>query len=78
MIILFYFLDNLLPASCSLWSHQQLTDHIKRVCRYSIFQAWSDLPMLNWGFNNDRCRIKWRCPHYKDRSLFSYCFFWDL
>jgi len=26
------------------------------------------LPMLNWGFNNDRCRIKWRCPHYRDRS----------
>lgn len=28
----------------------------------------ADLPMLNWGFNNDRCRIKWRCPHYKDIS----------
>jgi hypothetical protein len=28
----------------------------------------ANLPMLNWGFNNDRCRIKWRCPHYKDRS----------
>ena len=28
----------------------------------------ANLPMLNWGFNNDRCRIKWRCPHYKDKS----------
>lgn len=26
------------------------------------------LPMTNWGFNSDRCRIKWRCPHYKDQS----------
>lgn len=26
------------------------------------------LPMLNWGFNQKRCRIKWRCPHFKDRS----------
>ncbi|WP_366922067.1 transposase [Metallumcola ferriviriculae] len=26
------------------------------------------LPMLNWGFSNDRCRIKWRCPHHKDSS----------
>lgn len=26
------------------------------------------LPMLNWGFNSNRCRIKWRCPLYKDRS----------
>lgn len=28
----------------------------------------SDLPMLNWGFNQQRCRIKWRCPLYKNRS----------
>ncbi|MBC7320123.1 transposase [bacterium] len=20
------------------------------------------LPMVNWGYNKDRCRIKWRCP----------------
>ncbi|MGC8970573.1 MAG: transposase [bacterium] len=20
------------------------------------------LPMVNWGYNRDRCRIKWRCP----------------
>jgi len=20
-------------------------------------------PMINWGFQNDRCRIKWRCPY---------------
>lgn len=26
------------------------------------------LPMLNWGFNKQRCRIKWRCPCYKDLS----------
>lgn len=26
------------------------------------------LPMLNWGFNKNRCRIKWRCPNYKDKS----------
>ncbi|SDG56134.1 Transposase DDE domain-containing protein [Desulfosporosinus hippei DSM 8344] len=28
----------------------------------------ANLPMRNWGFNNNRCRIKWRCPHYKDKS----------
>lgn len=28
----------------------------------------ASLPMLNWGFNQDRCRIKWRCPNYKDKS----------
>lgn len=26
------------------------------------------LPMLNWGFNKTRCRIKWRCPNYKDKT----------
>ncbi|GAW32652.1 hypothetical protein JDF658_24170, partial [Carboxydocella sp. JDF658] len=22
------------------------------------------LPIVNWGFQQDRCRIKWRCPNY--------------
>lgn len=26
------------------------------------------LPMLNWGFDRNRCRIKWRCPCYKDKG----------
>ena len=24
------------------------------------------LPMVNWGFQQGRCRIKWRCPNYKN------------
>ena len=27
------------------------------------------LPMVNWGFQQDRCRIKWRCPNYMKLDL---------
>jgi len=26
------------------------------------------LPMVNWGYNKDRCRIKWRCPIYASKK----------
>ena len=51
-------LNNRNKANRSYPGPLELTDEGVPICP-------ANLPMLNWGFNQDRCRIKWRCPLYK-------------